>query len=162
MGASAATTVAGMGAGAGAAGSGTAGTGGRGATPCGDATAGVTVTGAGVVAARTPAPVASRPAPDTPAVTTPPGTTNAPAADTPSPPAGRTGRRAVRSAAANSSALWYRSAGSLLSARMTTPASASETPGESVRGLGGAEETCCIATATSVSPRNGTRPASIS
>ena len=45
---------------------------------------------------------------------------------------------------------------------MATPARASETPGSSVRGFGGAVETCCIATATSVSPRNGTRPVSIS
>ena len=74
----------------------------------------------------------------------------------------RCGRRARRSAAANSSADWNRSAGSLLSARITTAASASEIPGTSVRGLGGAVRTCCMATATSVSPLKGTRPVSIS
>ena len=118
---------------------------------------GVTAAGAGA------ALVASTPAPATPAATAaPPAPTlaMAPAAVIPSP-AGR-GRRALRSAAANSSAVWYLSAAFLLSARIATPARASETAGWSVRGFGGAVETCCMATATSVSPRKGTRPVSIS
>ena len=86
------------------------------------------------------------------------------AAATAAPGGGTTGRpsRAARSAAANAAASWYLSSGRLLSAFMATAAYGSLTPGASVRGLGGAAETCCTATATSFSPRNGSLPVSAS
>ena len=84
----------------------------------------------------------------------------------PVPPAASMRRRApaalaARSASANSAAVWYLSSGRLQSAFITTAAYASGTPSATERGLGGAAETCCMATATSVSPVKGRRPASI-
>jgi hypothetical protein len=62
----------------------------------------------------------------------------------------------------NSSALEKRFAGSLASARSTTASRAGGTPGFSELGGAACSETCLSATATALSPSNGTRPVSIS
>ena len=70
--------------------------------------------------------------------------------------------RAVLSAAANSSALCQRCAGSLARAAMTTDSSVGCTSGRSCEiGVGGSER-CLSATATALSPWKGTRPVSSS
>ena len=60
------------------------------------------------------------------------------------------------------SALWKRWPGSFSSARITTASSAGETWGLIELGRCGTCETCFIATATALSPSNGTRPVSAS
>ena len=60
------------------------------------------------------------------------------------------------------SAFWKRWPGSFSSARITTASSAGETAGLIELGRCGVCETCFIATATALSPSNGTRPVSAS
>ena len=69
---------------------------------------------------------------------------------------------AASSAFRKASASLKRASGSLASARITTASSAGGTFGLIALGRRGASETCLSATATALSPSNGTRPVSAS
>jgi hypothetical protein len=69
-----------------------------------------------------------------------------------------TPRATRRRSASISSALWYRSAGSLASARMTTMSKSRGISARFVDGGSGTTDRCFIAISTGVSPLKGTTP----